>query len=402
MATLPSNMPSKSDIQERCTTRQVLFVSNIPHSDTMSAPENQLKSSSLGSEHASSPGHLGYRLPAEWEPHEGTWLSWPHNQEAWPARIQTEKMQAVYRFFAELVRAIASDEAVHINVNDIAMERLARDVLKKQRVAGHIQFHPFVTDNAWCRDHAATIVTHQDESSAFPTRVAIDWAYNGYGNRTPRFENDNAIPSRMARAMQIPCVSGGMTLEGSAIDANGQGAVLAAKSCLLDRNPTADLEQLEERLRTMVSAQAIFWLAESIAGDMTVGHVDRLARFIDPCTVVTALATNHKDENFRSLHRNLERLQGFELPNGNRLRIQTIPMPPPIFDGRRRLPATYLGFYITNHSVLVPTFRQPTDDEACQRLGELFPRRQVTGIDCLDVLPGLGGLHSFAQQIPVA
>ena len=378
-----------------------LAASRNQNEDASSDGKNP-RSSSLASPYPSSPNQLGYQLPAEWDAHEGTWLSWPHNKEAWPGRIQSERMHSVYKFFAELVQAIAADEAVHINVNDQAMEKLARDVLKKHKVAGHIQFHPFATDNSWCRDHAATIVANVNESSSYPTRVAVDWGFNGYGHRMPRFENDNAVPGYMARAMQVPCISGGMILEGGAIDADGAGNLLASKSCLGERNPNMKIEQLEERLTAMLGARSVLWLNETIVGDATDGHVDNLTRFVAKGTVVTSVAENPNDANYRALHNNLESLQNFELASGERLQIQTINMPMAVADGKRRFPASYASFYITNHSVLVPMFDQPTDDEACGKLRELFPGRRIVGINCLDALHGLGGLHSFAQQIPVA
>ncbi len=370
----------------------------------MTRPHNHPRSSSLGSEHPSSPTFLGYHLPAEWEPHEGTWLAWPHNHATWPGRSQSERMQLVYRSFAQLVGAIAADEAVHISVNDSQMEKLAHDVLKKYNVAGHIQFHHVTTDNAWCRDHGATIVVNHSDQSSYPTRVAVDWGYNGCGMVAARFENDNAVASQMARIMQMPCVSGGMILEGGSVESNGKGLAITTESCLLNpnRNPGVKREQIEERLSSMLGAETVIWLPNGIAGDETGGHVDLMARWINENTVAVALETDANDANYRTLHKNLELLQRVKLPGDKRLKIETLPMPKPVTQDGIRLPATYTSFYLTNHSVIVPTFEQPTDQTACEKIGKLFPTRNVVGINCLDILHSCGGLHSLMMQIPMA
>ena len=202
------------------------------------------KSSSLAIA-AASPRKLGYRFPAEWEPHAATWLSWPHNTNTWP-----DGLEPVKRDYARMAVAIARDEPVHLNVNDDAMEEEARYWLNQAGGCDRIQFHCIRTNDAWCRDHGAIVLLRADPASCYPPRIAVDWEYNAWGGKYPPYDDDNAVPSAMARALDIPCVPGGMVLEGGSIETNGQGVLLTTERCLLDpnRNPQLNREHIEMRL----------------------------------------------------------------------------------------------------------------------------------------------------------
>lgn len=339
-------------------------------------------------------------MPAEWEPHRATWLSWPHNAESWPG-----KLDLVRPIYAQMVAALARSEPVHINVNDAAMEAEARKLLRQAGADGTITFHHFPTNDAWCRDHGAIFVTRPatgDEGDA--PLAATDWGYNAWGGKYPPYDLDNQIPARMAEYLNVPRFAGDMILEGGSIDVNGQGLLLTTEQCLLNpnRNPQLTRTQIEERLRALLGVQQIIWLGEGIVGDDTDGHIDDITRFVAPDTVVTALEENPADENFAPLQANLERLCAVRDQHGRPLKIVPLPMPPAVVYAGQRLPASYLNFYIANRVVLVPFFNHPDDQHVQNVLQELFPDREIVGIDCSDIVWGLGAWHCLTQQVPAS
>jgi agmatine deiminase len=336
----------------------------------------------------------GYRMPAEWEPHQATWLSWPHNKYSWPGRIET-----VWPRYAEMVAALAHSEPVHINVDDEAMERHAQSFLKTAGADGEIVFHHFPTNDAWCRDHGAIFVTNRASDAPL---LAVDWDYNAWGGKYPPFELDQQIPRRMAEYLDVPRVTGGMILEGGSIDVNGAGLLLTTESCLLNpnRNPHLSREQIEQRLQEMLGVHTIYWLGDGIAGDDTDGHIDDITRFVDRQTVATVVENDPGDENHRPLQENLERLKSFRTPEGDAFEIIELPMPPSVVCRGQRLPASYANFYIANSVVLLPTYGSERDGQAREILQSCFPQREVLGIDCTDIAWGLGAFHCLTQQIP--
>ncbi len=337
------------------------------------------------------PAALGYRMPAEWETHQATWLSWPHKEASWPG-----KFALIPPVYAQMVAALARSETVHINVNDAAMEEQARAFLRLAGASGDIRFHHFPTNDAWCRDHGAIFV----RSAA--GIAATDWGFNAWGDKYPPYDLDNQIPTHMAAALGVPRFVGGMILEGGSIDVNGQGLLLTSEQCLLNpnRNPHLSREEIEQRLCAFLGVQQVLWLGEGIVGDDTDGHVDDLARFVAPDTVLTVVEDDPEDENYAALQDNLERLRAMRDQHGQPLQIITLPMPPAIIHEGQRLPASYANFYIANHVVLLPFFNHPNDQRAQQILQELFPTREVIGIDCTDLVWGLGTFHCLTQQVP--
>ncbi|MCG8348173.1 MAG: agmatine deiminase family protein [Chloroflexales bacterium] len=342
------------------------------------------------------PRQLGYRMPAEWEPHQATWLSWPHKAESWPG-----KLHLILPVYARMVAALARSETVHINVNDQAMEEQARALLCAAGAPGDIRFHHFPTNDAWCRDHGAIFVVRQDDNQQ-PAITATDWGFNAWGDKYPPYDLDNQIPARMAEALGVQRFAGGMILEGGSIDVNGQGLLLTSEACLLNpnRNPALSRAQIEQRLCDMLGVAKILWLGEGIVGDDTDGHVDDLARFVAPNTIVTAVEDDPSDENYGFLQDNLERLHAMRNLNEAPLQIVTLPMPPAVVYEEQRLPASYANFYIANTVVLLPTYNHPNDEWARRVLQELFPEREIIGLDCTDMVWGLGAFHCLTQQVP--
>ncbi|HMQ31226.1 MAG TPA: agmatine deiminase family protein [Chloroflexaceae bacterium] len=339
------------------------------------------------------PRALGYRMPAEWAPHQATWLSWPHKEASWPG-----KLARVIPAYAAAVAALARSEPVHLNVADEAMERAARAALAEAGAAGAIHFHRFPTDDAWCRDHGAIFVV-RDEN---PRLAATDWDYNAWGGKYPPFALDDEIPRQMAAYLDVPCFPGGMVLEGGSIDVDGKGLLLTSEQCLLNpnRNPHLGREQIEARLRDFLGADKVLWLGEGIVGDDTDGHIDDIARFVAPSTVVAAVEEDPRDENYHPLQENLRRLELMTDLAGRPLTVLTIPMPPPLEHEGQRLPASHANFYIANKVVLLPIFGGPSDERAAAVLRRCFPEREVVGINCTDVVWGLGAWHCLTQQVP--
>jgi len=342
------------------------------------------------------PRELGYRMPAEWEPHRGTWLSWPHKQASWPG-----KFAPIPAIFARMVRHLAEHEEVHINVWGETMEKEVRQILSDCGAAGHqVFFHHNPTNDAWCRDHGPIFIQRDD--SGRREEAIVDWDYNAWGGKYPPFDLDDVIPTRIGRDYGIPVFSPGMVLEGGSIDVNGRGTLLTTEACLLNpnRNPRLDRGQIESALRDYLGLSHILWLGDGIVGDDTDGHIDDLTRFVDPSTVVTVVEEDPADENYEPLQENLERLQTMTDEAGHPLRVVQLPMPRALFHEGQRLPASYANFYIANGVVLLPAYDPERDEQARLTLQSLFPDRDVVPIDCTDLVWGLGAFHCVSQQWP--
>jgi agmatine deiminase len=345
------------------------------------------------------PADLGFRMPAEWEPHRSTWIAWPHNRDDWPG-----KFGPIPWVFAEIVRHLHRGERVRILVQDREQRRRARGVLRRAGVdLSRIDFLPFPTDRVWLRDSAAILV--KDGAGHL---AALDWHFNAWA-KYDNWQYDDALPGQIAAHLGCPRwqpAAGGrrVVLEGGGIDVNGQGLLLTTEECLLSpvqaRNPGLSRADLERVLGDYLGVRKVLWLGRGIAGDDTHGHVDDLARFVGPRTVVTVVEDDPADVNHEPLRENLGRLRGMTDLDGRPLEVHTLPMPAPlVFDGQR-LPASYANFYIANDVVLVPTFNDPNDRRALGVLGGLFPGRAVVGIHAVDLVWGLGTLHCLTQQQP--
>lgn len=341
------------------------------------------------------PASLGFRMPAEWEPQEAIWLSWPHKRSTWPGRFRPIPLK-----FAEIVATITRFEDVRINAARALQPRARRLCEKAGAVMERVRFYSHPTDDTWCRDHGPIFVKNDETGE-----VAItDWEFNAWGDKYPPYRHDNGIPPRIARALGLRRFKRKMVLEGGSIDVNGSGLLLTTRSCLLNtnRNPRLSQAEIEGALREFLGVKRVLWLGDGIEGDDTDGHVDDLSRFFRGNGIVTVVEKNRRDRNFRTLRENLETLRSLRTPGGKPFDIRELPMPAPAYVGDQRLPASYANFLIINGAVLVPTFRQPRrDDLALDVLRGCFPRREVIGIDCLDLVWGLGTLHCISQQQPL-
>ncbi len=338
-------------------------------------------------------------MPAEWDPHDATWLAWPHNVHDWPG-----KFAPIPWVYAEIVRNVARGETVRLLVEDAAHEAKVRKALGRAGVdLGRVELRRVRTDRVWTRDSGPIFVTREGRKAIARFRFSA-WA------KYPDWKNDVKLPERAAKALGVPLLpverrGRPVVLEGGAIDVNGEGTILTTEECLLDpavqiRNPGFGREDYEAVFADALGAPNVVWLGKGIAGDDTHGHVDDLARFVSPRTVVLCREPDGADANHRPLEENRERLESARLQDGSRLEVVALPMPSPVvFDGQR-LPASYANFYVCNAAVLVPTFDDPNDRIALGILAELFRDRPVVGIHALDLVWGLGTLHCLSQQEP--
>jgi agmatine deiminase len=354
------------------------------------------------------PAALGYRMPAEWEPHAATWIAWPHNRTDWPG-----KFSAIPWVYAEIIRHLARVERVAILVEDAASRRAALAVLKASGVHTEaIDFYAWPTNRGWTRDCGPIFVV--TESSGREPLAVTSWRFNAWA-KYPDWKKDARIAGRVARRLRLPLWQPSATvngkpkpvvLEGGSIDVNGRGTVLTTEECLLSstqaRNPGIGRAELEQVFAQYLGIRHVIWLGRGIAGDDTHGHVDDIARFVAPDTVVACVEPDASDPNHEPLRENLERLRSACDQDPKPLRVIELPMPAPVSFRGQRLPASYANFYIANKLVLVPTFNDANDRRALEILAGIFPDRQVVGIHSVDLVWGLGTLHCMTQQQPAA
>ncbi|MDQ6912693.1 MAG: agmatine deiminase family protein [Verrucomicrobiota bacterium] len=333
------------------------------------------------------PAALGYRMPAEWEPHAATWLSWPRREGiSFP-----DAFDRVLPTFRAMVAALIASEPVCINVCNGAHEAEAREVLRGLPNEC-ITYYEIPTNEPWCRDHGPIFLTRNED----PKLAIVDWGHNAWGGKYPPFDLDDVVPTRIGQALGLPVYDGGMILEGGSIDVNGAGACLTTESCLLNpnRNPNLSREQIEQHMRDFLGLREIFWLSRGTEGDDTDGHIDNLARFVDERTVLAIVDPDPQSANYEALQENLTRLRE------TKFKIVELPVPPRMEREDLVLPASYANFYIANERVLVPTYADANDKIAIDKIQCAFPRRKVAPIDCRELIWGLGAFHCLTQQQP--
>ncbi len=367
-------------------------------------------------------------MPAEWEPHDATWLAWPHFKGDWPG-----KFEPIPWVYAEIIRQLSRQERVELILNNAASEQRARKTLKLANAFNHnIGLHRWPTNRVWTRDSGCTFVraapahargkvsgdaNTRIELSRSPvnrtkrpsaTLQAVSWRFNAWA-KYPNFRHDEKIGSLMAKAAGANVVEARhrdarVVLEGGSIEVNGRGTLVTTEECLLSRvqqrNPGFRREDYEQIFADYLGVDQVIWLGQGIAGDDTHGHVDDITRFVSATQIVTMVEPNRKDENHGPLRENLRRLKSATDQDGQRFEVIELPMPAPVIFEGRRLPASYGNFYIANGIVLVPVFNDPNDRIALNILSELFPSREIVPIYCGDLIWGFGALHCMTQQQP--
>jgi agmatine deiminase len=350
------------------------------------------------------PASLGFRMPAEWDEHEATWLAWPHNPTDWP-----DKLDTIRWVYAEMVRHISRGEIVRMLVRSPAEQRMARRYLARSGVdTGRVQFVVHPTNRGWMRDSGPVFVKKKrgDRSET----AIVHFHFNAWA-KYANWQRDRRVPEvagRLLRKRVFNAEHQGrpFVLEGGGIDVDGRGTLLTTRECYLDkkvqvRNPGLGKAHYEAVLARYLGATNVFWLAGGPAGDDTHGHVDDIARFVGPKTIVLVKENNRRDENYRALAENWERIGDLRLASGHRPEVVPLPMPGPVYFDCQRLPASYANFYISNAAVIVPTFNDPNDRIALGTLADLFKDRPVVGIHAVDLVLGQGTLHCLSQQQPI-
>ena len=345
------------------------------------------------------PAALGYAMPAEWKRHEATWLGWPHNATDWPG-----KFEVIPWIYGEMVRKISAGEKVFLVVRNATDEKFARRVFKHVGVdLRQIRFVTHPTNRGWTRDTGPIFVKHNKESAI------VHFHFNGWAKYN-NWRKDTKVPETAANLLRkklFHAESGGkpFVIEGGGIELNGCGTLISTEECYLDpkiqvRNPGLGKSEIEATLKNYLGVKNILWLAKGPKGDDTHGHIDDICRFVNAGTLVLVREKNSRDENYRPLAENWERIKDFRLEDGRKPEVVELPMPSPLYFDGGRLPASYANFYISNAAVIVPTFNDPNDRVALGILGELFRDRPVVGIHALDLVWGFGSLHCLTQQQP--
>ena len=327
-------------------------------------------------------------MPAEWEEHDATWLSWPKDPDTFPPDLMPE----VEKTYVKMVEALAPGEEVRILVDDSRAETRVREMLKTKR---GVVFEALRTVDVWVRDYAPICIRGKD--------VALTkWDFNAWGGKYDDLLPDDAAGRAIARASGLQVFEPGMVLEGGSVDVNGKGTLLTTEQCLLNpnRNPGLTKRGIEWRLRSYLGVRHVVWLGRGVAGDDTDGHVDDVARFVDHGTVALAWERDSADPNGKATHENMKRLRDSLDQDGGIFDVVTLPLPVLKDGSGERLPASHLNFYIGNSAVLVPTFGSPSDANAIGTLKPYFPGRTVVGIDCRALVYGFGSIHCVTQQVP--
>ena len=369
----------------------------------------------LKSANSSTPAALDYTMPAEWEPHAATWLGWPHNASDWPG-----KFEVIPWIYGEMIRKISAGENIRLIVRHQKDEQFARHIFQHVGVdLRKIQFVIHPTNRGWTRDAGPIFVRKAESGKRKAETAIVHFHFNGWA-KYDNWRKDTKVPETAARILGkklfhaecgLPTQNSKLktqnfVIEGGGIELNGRGTLISTEECYLHpkiqvRNPGLGKKEIETTLKNYLGVKNIFWLAKGPKGDDTHGHIDDICRFVNARTLVLVREKNPRDENYRPLAENWERIRDLRLEDGSKPEVVELPMPSPLYFDGVRLPASYANFYICNAAVIVPTFNDPNDRVALGILGGLFRDRPVVGISAVDLIWGFGSLHCLTQQQPI-
>jgi agmatine deiminase len=337
------------------------------------------------------PIELGFRMPAEWERHESTWLSWPKDPLTFPSDI-IDRVEAIY---VEMIEALQIGERVDLLVNGQETEDRVSSLLSSR---SNVRFHHIKSQDVWMRDYGPIFVKKGNHEIA-----VTKWIFNAWGGKYDELLRDNATGMEICKELGLRVFEPGIILEGGSIDVDGSGTCLTTRQCLLNknRNPRLSQEEISMYLKKYLGITNLIWLGEGISGDDTDGHVDDIARFIGPDKAVCMVEVDRSDENYYALNKSYEILQKSRTSDGSPLEVIPWNMPRKVVDEEgKRLPASYANFYMGNRVVLVPVFGGRNDEDALSTLSKVFPDRKIVGINCTELVYGFGGIHCVTQQMP--
>ena len=343
------------------------------------------------------PTDLGFRMPAEWEPHSATWLTWPHNLETWPGQDMA-KIEAVY---VQMIKTLAKGEKIHLLVNRESDTFKLNKLIKNSPLnTQNIIIYSIPTNDAWIRDYGPNFLVRETSSGKREVSANL-WKFDSWGGKY-EWDLDEQVGGTIMDLLGMTRFEPGIVLEGGAFEVNGEGLCITTEQCLLNPNRNGGLEkaEMESYLKRYLDVQEIIWCHGKIEGDDTDGHIDNLVRFVNPDTVLCAWEDNASDPNHACLKENLKILESFRGVNGKSLDVVKLPMPGRINSHEGRLPASYANFYIGNRAVLLPTYNHRNDAVAESILKRFFPDREIVGIPCETFVWGLGAIHCVTQQQP--
>jgi len=337
-------------------------------------------------------------MPAEWEKHSATLLTWPHNRETWPG----ERLKRVEAVYSDIIQTLHQYEKVYLLAADNSVKQRAKEILNdKIQYPANLEIIERSVNDVWARDYGPILVR-----SAAGNFAITDWEYNAWGGKYPPWSDDNSVPEFLSEKFKVERVQPGIVLEGGSIDTNGNGILLTTESVLLNpnRNPGLSKQEIESILAEYLGIEKVIWLKDGLAGDDTDGHIDDIARFVNKNTILAALPEDKSDVNYRALKENYDILKSAADLNGKPFNIITIPMPVTkiegtTVDGSEYVPASYANFYLANGVVLLPLYDEKYDEEMIELFSEIFPERDIAGIECSDLVWGQGSIHCITQQL---
>ena len=342
----------------------------------------------------------GFRMPAEWETQKSVWIAWPYNKKDWPGLYQF-----IPKVILEIISKISKQQRVNLilNKNSKNIKRL----IKSSKIK-NIDFHKIKTDRIWLRDSGPIFLTNKRNKK----KIILNFMFNGW-SKYKNFKNDNRINNYISKFLNLEKINPilkknkikkKIVMEGGAFDVNGSGSIILTEECLLskiqERNKNFNKKNYEELFIKYLNIKNFIWLKRGIDGDDTHGHVDDITRFVSKNTIMSAVEVNKKDKNYKTLKENLKILMKSKNEKGKKFKIIKVPMPSAIYIENKRVPASYMNFYICNKKVLLPIFKVKEDNIAIRIFKNYFKNKKIEAIDCSKLIWGFGAIHCMTQQEP--